>query len=69
MNIEKPFVPVSEKYALSIYEAAEYFGIGEHRLRNMVRANPHADYVLWIGSKVEIKRRLFEDFLDNTSAV
>jgi len=32
-NTTKPYVPVWEKYALTIYEAAEYFGIGEHRLR------------------------------------
>lgn len=36
-NTTKPYVPVWEKYALTIYEAAEYFGIGEHRLRTLVR--------------------------------
>lgn len=35
----KPYVPVWEKYALTIYEAAEYFGIGEHRLRTLIREN------------------------------
>lgn len=66
---EKPFVPVWEKYALTIYEAAEYFGIGEHRLRAIVRENKQADFILWIGVKAEIKRKLFEDFLDRTSAL
>lgn len=65
----KPFVPIWEKYALTIYEAAEYFGIGEYRLRTLVRENRHADYLLWIGVKVEIKRKLFEEFLNNTNAL
>ncbi len=68
-SLEKPFVPIWEKYALTIYEAAEYFGIGEHRLRAIVRENRHADFILWIGVKAEIKRKLFEEFLDNTNAL
>lgn len=65
----KPYVPVWEKYALTIYEAAEYFGIGEHRLRTLVRENRQADFVLWIGVKVEIKRKLFEKFLNEINAL
>lgn len=62
-------VPVWNKYALTIYEAAEYFNIGEHRLRQIVRENRYADFVLWIGSKAEIKRVLFEKFLDDINAL
>lgn len=65
----KPYVPVWEKYALTIYEAAEYFGIGEHRLRTLVRENRQVDFVLWIGVKVEIKRELFEKFLNEINAL
>lgn len=65
----KPYVPVWEKYALTIYEAAEYFGIGEHRLRTLVRENRQADFVLWIGVKVEIKLELFEKFLNEINAL
>lgn len=68
-NTTKPYVPVWEKYALTIYEAAEYFGIGEHRLRTLVRENRQADFVLWIGMKVEIKRKLFEKFLNEINAL
>ncbi len=68
-NTTKPYVPVWEKYALTIYEAAEYFGIGEHRLRTLVRENRQADFVLWIGVKVEIKRELFEKFLNEINAL
>lgn len=62
-------IPVWEKYALTIYEAAEYFGIGEHRLREIVRQDRHAEYVLWIGVKVEIKRKLFEEYLNQINAL
>ena len=55
-TVKKESVPIWEKYALTIYEAAEYFNIGEHRLRQLVRENRQADFVLWIGTKVEIKR-------------
>ena len=68
-NTTKPYVPVWEKYALTIYEAAEYFGIGEHRLRTLVRENRQADFVLWIGVKVEIRRELFEKFLNEINAL
>ena len=68
-TIAKPYVPIWEKYALTIYEASEYFGIGEHRLRQLVRENRQADFVLWIGVKVEIKRKLFEKYLDSINAL
>lgn len=63
------YVPIWEKYALTIYEAAEYFNIGEHRLRQLVKENRCADFVLWIGAKVEIKRKLFEQFLDGINSL
>ena len=58
-----------ESVPIWIYEAAEYFNIGEHRLRQLVRENRQADFVLWIGTKVEIKRDLFEKFLDEINAL
>ena len=62
-------VPISEKYALTIYEASEYFTIGEHRLRQLVKENRYADFVLWIGVKAIIKRKLFEKYLDGINAL
>ena len=32
-------IPVWEKYTLSIEEAAAYFRIGEHKLRNIISEN------------------------------
>ena len=40
-------VPIWEKYTLSIEEAAEYFRIGIHKLRNLANENKDADWLLW----------------------
>ena len=39
-------MPFWYKYTLSIEEAAEYFRIGEAKIRKIVNENPHADFVL-----------------------
>ena len=62
-------VPIWYKYTLTIEEAAEYFRIGQNRLRQLVADNPDADYVLMIGNRVQIKRILFEAYIDLATAV
>lgn len=62
-------VPIWQKYTLSIEEAAEYFRIGQKRLRQMVADNPSADYILLNGNRVQIKRKLFEDYIDTATTV
>ena len=39
-------IPIWEKYALSIEEAADYFGIGQKKIRKIVDENPTAEFVL-----------------------
>ena len=58
-----------KKYTLSIEEAAAYFRIGEGKLRKLVRENPNAEYLLWNGNRVQIKRERFERFVDTLSAI
>ncbi len=58
-------VPVWEKYALTITEAAEHFHIGENKLRNVVDSNLEANYLLFNGNRILIKRKLFEQYLDD----
>lgn len=62
-------VPLWEKYNLTIQEASEYFGIGETKLRKIVDNNSDAVYILMNGTKVLIKRKLFEEFIDATSSI
>ncbi len=62
-------IPFWEKYTLTIIEAAEYFHIGENRLRFIVEENPHADFVLMNGNRVMIKKKLFEKYIDSVSEI
>lgn len=52
-------IPVWEKYTLSIEEAAAYFRIGENKLRQLIAENPNADYILWNGTRAQIKRKIW----------
>ena len=62
-------VPICERYTLSIPEAAQYFGIGQVRLRSIIHANPNADFLLMVGNRLQIKRKKFEAFINDMSAV
>lgn len=62
-------IPYWKKYTLSIEEAASYFRIGEGKLRKLVSDNPNAEYLLWNGNRVQIKRTRFENFIDTLSAI
>ena len=62
-------VPIWEKYTLSIEEDADYFRIGQRRLRQMVTDNPNANFVLSNGNRIQIKRKLFEQFIDNATVI
>ena len=66
MEVTKTEIPVWEKYTLSVEEAAAYFRIGENKLRNLISRNNNAKYLLWNGNRVQIKRNLFEKFIDET---
>lgn len=57
-------IPVWRKYTLSVQEAAEYFRIGDKKLRKLIEEHPEAAFILWNGSRPQIKRRLFEQYVD-----
>lgn len=66
---ERYEIPWWEKYTLSVEEAAAYFRIGENKIRNLINQNPTASYVLWNGNRVQIKRKLFEKFIDEIDTI
>lgn len=68
MNIEKQ-VQLKDKYCLTIEEASEYFGIGEKKIRQIVTENVDAGFVIQNGVKYLIKRKRFEDFLEEMTAI
>lgn len=59
---EKKEVPIWEKSNLTIEEAAAYFGIGMNKLRELTE-DDNCNFVLWIGRKRLIKRRMMDEFL------
>lgn len=69
LNVYKNFVPIWEKFALTINEAAQYFNLGEKKIRRLVDEYIDYGFVLQNGCKVLIKRKKFEEFMNETSAV
>lgn len=67
INVRTKNVPTWAKYALSLPEAAEYFHIGYNKLREIVRKDKYAEYLMWNGGRVYIKRKLFEEYLDSAT--
>ena len=58
-----------DKFCLTIEEAAEYFNIGERKLRKIIADHTDSGFVVYNGAKALIKRKRFEDFLDDTSSL
>jgi hypothetical protein len=62
-------IPYWEKYMLTLREAAEYFHIGEKKMRQIAYDNMDAKFLLENGNRVMIKRKLFEEYLNNASVI
>ena len=62
-------IPYWERYMLTIREAAEYFHIGEKKMRQIVEDYEGADYIIMNGNRTMIKRKSFERFLDSATTV
>ena len=60
--------PIWEKANLNIEEAAAYFGIGMNKLRELTE-DEHCKFVLYVGTKRLIKRRLFEQYLEQAYSI
>ena len=64
-NVDFWVIIMSEKYLLTIDEAAEYFNIGKNKLRDMIK-EPCCNFVLFNGKKALIKKNRLESYLDET---
>ena len=62
-------VQVKDKFCLTIDEASEYFNIGEKKMRKLVAENMDSGFVIQNVVMVLIKRKRFEAFLDDLSAI
>ena len=65
----KNITQVWNRYILTIVEAAEYYHIGEKKLRRLVDEHPKADFIIMNGNRVLLKKKQFERFLDDASYV
>ncbi len=61
-------VPIWEKSNLTLEEAAAYSGIGINKLRELTNERG-CNFVLFVGSKRLIKRRLFDAYIERIDAV
>ena len=66
--MERQNIPWWMKLNLTIEEAAEYAGIGESTLRDRIN-NGLDDFVLNVGKKKLIKRKLFEQYLEEFTVI
>ena len=53
---EQSTIPINEKIALTIREAAEYSNIGINRIEKLLRS-PNCPFVLFVGSKNLLKEK------------
>lgn len=60
---------MQEKLLLSIMEASQLFGIGQNRLREIVRDDYNGVYHLMVGRVIKIKRKPFEEYLNKVQQI
>ena len=60
----KLYVPIWEKYALTIEEASMYTGIGINKLREITN-DIKCPFVMYIGNKRLLRRKELEKYLEN----
>ena len=62
-------VQIQNKFCLTIDEAVIYFNIGEKKLRKLVADNLDSGFIIQKVVKFLIKRKRFEDFLNDLTAI
>ena len=62
-------IPVWKRYTMTVTEAAEYYHIGEGKLRRIAEEHPSADFIILNGNRLLFKRERFERFLDDSTVI
>ena len=64
-------VPIWERFLLTIKEASSYFNIGENKMHKIANEDLQSDckFVVQNGSRTMIKRKKFEEFLNQTTSI
>lgn len=68
IHIKEEKVPIYYKQNLTLEEAAEYSNIGINRLSALIK-KPGCNFVLHVGNKRLIKRKLFDEFIENADII
>ena len=66
--MEKEKIPIIYKLTLTVKEASMLSNIGEHKLRAMAK-EPNCMFSLMSGRNILIKRKKFEEFLENRNTI
>ena len=61
-------VPIWEKSNLTLEEAAAYSSIGIGKIREITN-DEKCRFVLWVGNKRLIKRRLFDQYIESCYSI
>ena len=61
--------PLNERYLMSIREAADYFGIGEKKLRRLAENNLYHGFAVYNGNRYMIIRKKLEEILESAESI
>lgn len=61
-------IPLWEKSNLTLEEASVYSGIGINKLRQLSN-DKNCPFVLWVGNKRLIKRKLFDSYIEKMYSI
>lgn len=61
-------VPIWEKSNLTVEEAVAYSGIGVNKIKE-ISNDDNCSFVLWVGKKRLIKRRIFDKYIENCFSI
>ena len=67
--IESTAIALENKILLNIKEASDLFGIGQHRLREIISEDYGSKYHLMLGRTIKIKRKPFEEFIEQVEQI
>lgn len=61
-------IPIWEKSNLTVEEMAVYSGIGINKIKELTN-DEDCPFVLWVGTKRMIKRRLFDEYVEKQYSI
>lgn len=67
MNLKEE-IKICEKSLLTVDEAALYTNIGRAKIRELI-SDKRCEFVLFVGTKALIKRKLFDDYLERLYSI